>query len=363
LNFESQYLAALDALIVALGGVVPVATVPNYQAAVLLRLVAIVQAVGGVLPLPQGNYHAAALAHWRAAIAARGGVVPTVFVNYSQALLLHVQAFQATRGISVVLSGRNFEQNLLALLSAVPPYDADAAAYIAAVEAADGQPLETGVKLAYDTFFRGTKTDGDFAKLKAACILAGARTLAGALLPLVATMPSPTNIGFVVGDRSRSGGFKGNGLNKSLTVPLSSTSLGQNNRSLGVWVSESGTGIEWYIGNGNAESGVDRIARTGGIVYYNASANGNTANYTTAASGFFGTSRNSSTTIDVATSADNKSVAVTSQSTLSTANYNLFFNSASYSDHRTLFFWIGDAVGLTNMRSRLNTLAAALATL
>jgi hypothetical protein len=39
-------------------------------------------------------------------------------------------------------------------------YDADAAVYIAAVEAADGQALETAVKDAINAFVVGCKTDG-----------------------------------------------------------------------------------------------------------------------------------------------------------------------------------------------------------
>jgi hypothetical protein len=77
-------------------------------------------------------------------------------------------------------------------------FDPDAAAYLRAVEAADGQALETPVKRAVDDFFKGTKADGTFwDALKASCILCGARTLAGALVPLVGT--APTNNNFVAG--------------------------------------------------------------------------------------------------------------------------------------------------------------------
>ena len=59
------------------------------------------------------------------------------------------------------------------------PADADAAAYITAVETADGQALENGVKVAIDNFVLGCKQDGIWTAIKASCILAGARTLAG----------------------------------------------------------------------------------------------------------------------------------------------------------------------------------------
>ena len=64
------------------------------------------------------------------------------------------------------------------------PSDPDALTYLAAVAAADGAPVEVGVATAVDDFFKGCKADGTFGALKAACLLCGARTLAGALVPL-----------------------------------------------------------------------------------------------------------------------------------------------------------------------------------
>ena len=94
------------------------------------------------------------------------------------------------------------------------PMDPDAAAYITAVETADGQALEERVKIAIDNFVLGCKTDGIWNAIKASCILAGARTLAGALIPLAGT--APTNNNFVSGDYNRKTGLKGNGTNKAL---------------------------------------------------------------------------------------------------------------------------------------------------
>jgi hypothetical protein len=95
------------------------------------------------------------------------------------------------------------------------PDDADAVAYIAAVEAADeiASPgigaLEPATRMAINSFVKGCKADGIWPAIKASCILAGARTLAGALIPLVGT--APTNVGglFVDGDYNRKTGLKG----------------------------------------------------------------------------------------------------------------------------------------------------------
>jgi hypothetical protein len=99
--------------------------------------------------------------------------------------------------------------------------DPDAAAYLRAVEAADGQALETPVKRAVDDFFKGCKADpsgtpgrSNWDAIKASCILCGARTLAGALVPLVGTAPTNVADGFVEGDYTRGGatpGLKGDG--------------------------------------------------------------------------------------------------------------------------------------------------------
>jgi hypothetical protein len=94
------------------------------------------------------------------------------------------------------------------------PADAEADAYIAAVEAADGQALESGVKFAIKNFVLCCKQDGIWDAIKASCILAGARTLNGALVPLVGA--APTNFNFVSGDYDRKTGLVGDGSTKYL---------------------------------------------------------------------------------------------------------------------------------------------------
>ena len=94
------------------------------------------------------------------------------------------------------------------------PMDPDAAAYITAVESADGQALEEPVKIAIDNFVLGCKADGIWDAIKASCILAGARTLDGALVPLAGT--APTNFNFVSGDYNRKTGLVGDGSTKYL---------------------------------------------------------------------------------------------------------------------------------------------------
>ena len=137
------------------------------------------------------------------------------------------------------------------------PMDPDAAAYITAVETADGQALEEKVKIAIDNFVLGCKADGIWSAIKASCILAGARTLAGALVPLVGT--APTNYNFVVGDYNRETGLKGNGSNKYLDSNRANDADPQNSQHLAVWASES-LEAKHYIGVDYRITGASNIS-------------------------------------------------------------------------------------------------------
>ena len=116
--------------------------------------------------------------------------------------------------------------------------DADAIAYVNAVEAADGQLLEFGVGKAINDFVVGCKLDGIWSAIKASCILSGARTLAGALIPLAGT--APTNVGpFVSGDYNRKTGLVGNGSTKYLDSNRNNNADPQNNKHLACYLSTS----------------------------------------------------------------------------------------------------------------------------
>lgn len=116
MNFETAYLAALDALILAMGGVVPGGAHLNFRTAELARLMAIVTAAGGVLPGVGINYEQVTLNHWAAAIAGRGGTIPPPQANYRLAVLLHVQALYASLGVNLTIADQNFQDSILALL-------------------------------------------------------------------------------------------------------------------------------------------------------------------------------------------------------------------------------------------------------
>lgn len=181
--------------------------------------------------------------------------------------------------------------------------DANAAAYIAAVESADGQSLEGGVKKAIDTFVKGCKADGTWSLMRSACILSGARTLSGAIVPLRGGTITSSN--FVSGDYARKTGLKGGSAaqNKTLLTSLlanslpqlshhffvagsSFESLGSATNAGGVFVSAASSLFDMLIG------GSPRRARSGTF-----DGAGNSANAPAggATSGSLGCSRTSAT--------------------------------------------------------------------
>jgi hypothetical protein len=138
------------------------------------------------------------------------------------------------------------------------PMDPDAAAYITDVEAADAAAGQTGgleerTKIAIDNFVLGCKADGIWSAIKASCILAGARTLAGALVPLVGT--APTNFNFASGDYNRKTGLAGNASNKYLSVANAGVTKPSNHGC--IYASSAGTSVSdarYFMGDGTGTS-------------------------------------------------------------------------------------------------------------
>ena len=141
--------------------------------------------------------------------------------------------------------------------------DADTLAYIASVQTADGQDLEDSVKFAYEDFIVGCKADGIWTALQASCILAGARTLSGALIPLVGT--APTNNNFVSGDYNRKTGLLGNGSTKKLNS-INNNTLAQNNNHIYIRVTDEDrrAASAGLMGTLHAQTGSTSMRRSGG---------------------------------------------------------------------------------------------------
>lgn len=149
------------------------------------------------------------------------------------------------------------------------PTDPDAIDYLNRVAAADGAGVEVGVAMAVDAFVRGCKADGTWSALKASCIMCGARTISGALVPLAGPAPTPYN--FASGDYSRTTGLKGDGATKYLDTNRANNADGQDDNHLAIYATEKGSVGKSYIGV--IPPGATNVRRiflrsTGTMLYY-----------------------------------------------------------------------------------------------
>lgn len=250
--------------------------------------------------------------------------------------------------------------------------DADAKAYLDAVETADAQALEAGVRKAVDDFVKGCKADGIWTPIKACCILAGARTLTGALTPLVG--PSPTNVSgnFVSGDYDRETGLLGNGSNKIIdtNVANNSTSVPQDNVHMAVYASTapSSATVGAYGGSvGSAANGLVIFRGGGSSTAFTTSANSATRQSTTLSgtwpTGFVGVFRENSTEQKhrIGGTTYTHTVASTTRATGDIAIFSRSIAASIVSDGRYSFYSLGESLDLALLDTRVSTLMTDLA--
>lgn len=247
--------------------------------------------------------------------------------------------------------------------------DLDAATYIAAVETADGQSLETAVKVAIHSFVKGCKADGIWPAIKASCILAGARTLSGALVPLAGT--APTNNNFVSGDYNRKTGLAGNGSTKYLNSNRAGNADPQNSAHASVYRTDTASlGTASFLGSqmSNGDRNVTFYTLASGFTGYairkTAAAPGDPAVAATSSTpGLLGVSRPS------ASSQEHRVAGVTTTSSISsiapdsTAIY-VFANNtsgtlATPTAARLAFYSIGESLNLALLNARVTTMINA----
>jgi hypothetical protein len=252
-------------------------------------------------------------------------------------------------------------------------FDPDALDFITRVELADGQPLELAVKIAFNDFVVGCKADGIWSAIKACCILCGARTLSGALIPLVGT--APTNFNFVSADYSRAGGLKGNGSTKYLSSNRANNADPQNSQHLSVYVTESQTSgtAGTYLDSGisNGDSLITKSSVFGRIVFRSRHPGGSslTVDGSAEPTGFIGMSRALPNTVNarvnsVTTDLTNNSVAPTANNILVFARPGT--NITEFTNARLAFYSIGEALltestGLALLEARVQTLINEIA--
>jgi hypothetical protein len=241
-------------------------------------------------------------------------------------------------------------------------FDADASTYIEAVEAADTQALETGVRYAINDFVIGCKQDGIWDAIKASCILAGARTLDGALVPLVGT--APTNYNFVSGNYNRETGLQRPGGNVYLDSNRPNDADSQDNRHVSVYLTEEAIlpGRVLLGANSTGQSGGTALIAVSNSAYLSS----NTSVAATGAStiNLCGATRSSSSTVTALFGGQLISGSALSQ--LPTNDSIVIFGIAiggvlqGGTDARIAFYSIGEALDLAALDTRVSALITAI---
>jgi hypothetical protein len=265
--------------------------------------------------------------------------------------------------------------NLILSNTQLDTRDADANAYMAAVEAADGEPLELGVRLAITDFVVGCKSDGIWNAIKACCILAGARTLSGALVPLVGT--APTNFNFVSADYDRETGLLGDGSSPGTGSGSGSKYLNTNRKGdadpqdsthLSVFVSTAASNNassgRAYIGVGGNNTGAKNIISTNTSTISTRVNNASVAdNGNNLATGFIGASRANGSNYLSRITGVNYSNSIASQAGQNLDLYLFKLNWSLVSLHsnaRLAFYSIGESLDLALLDARVTDLITAI---
>jgi hypothetical protein len=233
------------------------------------------------------------------------------------------------------------------------PADAEADAYIAAVEAADGQALEPGVKFAIKNFVLCCKQDGIWPAIKASCILAGARTLDGALVPLAGA--APTNFGFVAGDYNRKTGLVSNGT-KSLNSNRNNNADPIDNMHVSVYLSSVPTlGSRAFLDAGAGAAGATNLY-TASLPTMGSRLRSDFNNSSLNGPGLFGVSRSVSSSYQRRISQTTQTVSSASQTPFN-GNIIVFDNA----NPRLAFYSIGESLDLALLDARVTDLINAFA--
>jgi hypothetical protein len=243
--------------------------------------------------------------------------------------------------------------------------DADALSYIQRVETADGASLESGVRLAIDNFVRGCKTDGIWDAIKASTILAGARTLSGALQPLVGA--APTNFNFVSGDYNRKTGLIGDGNTKYLNSNRDNNADPQDNSHMALysavsWPERNGF---YFAGMGAGSSGASLLRSITGVMrFLIKSTSGSLGRNFTRNPGFVGMARFNSTAFQ--SRLDSQMQVFSSNSVSAIPGPISIFTDSSIptsgvTNARLAFYSIGESLDLALLDARVTDLINAYA--
>jgi hypothetical protein len=242
--------------------------------------------------------------------------------------------------------------------------DADAAVYLNAVAQADGEQLEPAVRKAINDLVVGLKRDGIWSAIKASCLLAGPRTLAGINVPLVG--PTPTFNAFTATEYNRKTGLKGDGSTMYIDSKRNNNADPQDSHHLAVYASEVSVANRHYIGVGGT-GGLTQIvsaASVGGALRSRSRSGTSSTGTGADAVGFLGKSRASSASHDIRASQTTSAHSVSSTTPVNSDIF-VFGNNTSgvltlASNPRLAFYSIGEAIDLALLDTRVSAYYTAI---
>jgi hypothetical protein len=196
--------------------------------------------------------------------------------------------------------------------------------------------------------------------------MAGARSVAGAIVPLRGN--APANVGFVSGDYSRKTGLLGDASSKYLTTAYFNSNFPTDNVHISCYVTQApslGANIQMFIGQSTGSGGRLwlRCLTTGTLSYKNRilPTGGATIPNEGTTIGFKGHSRSSSNNTILRTSQSNTTNTTNSTSIIDGA-IGVFHdgNSSQFSNARMSFYSLGTNIDLALLDTRITTLMTTL---
>jgi len=244
------------------------------------------------------------------------------------------------------------------------------------VAAGDSSGLEVGVTDASSAFMQdlvsisylgvsGNVISQAASVIKASPIMAGARTLAGALVPLVGAAPTNVSNLFVAGDYNRKTGLIGNGTTKHLNSNRNNNADPQNSKHISAFITgTAGTGSTSIMGTNTVASGGSWVSRNADNTTSSQRANSATSySYLNAfpiSSGLVGVSRSASSAQSHIAAAGVQSSTLASASPIN-ENILVFRAQGNFCPFRIAFYSIGENLDLGLVNTRVATLISAYA--
>jgi hypothetical protein len=236
------------------------------------------------------------------------------------------------------------------------------------VAAGNNLGLETAVRDAYSNFITNRINDGVFGTnggvlsqansiIKGAFIMGGAQTISGALVPLIGSAPtrSGTESGW---NYNRKTGLRGNGTNNDISSNRAANLNPQNNAHIAIYTTVDGQGCATGTTTGAETqllySGTSRFFRV------NVGANDAAAIGSPSATGYWGASRPSATSILGRHNGINYTFSNNTSAAPGSAAIRIFSRGANFYTGRILFWSTGENIDHTLSDTRLTALANAI---